>query len=152
MESSKLELRIHGKQGKKEVDFPALAIGEGVIATPYLMKNDDKCTWSKDNFVRTLSYTNDSTQINFDYNSSTLKPAELKQADVANLGKWMQSIATNPALVIKNIEFTSYASPEGEMLLNDNLATERAEAGKKAFMDIAKKMKLNLLFLGWIDI
>ncbi len=142
MESSKLELRIHGKQGKKEVDFPALAIGEGVIATPYLMKNDDKCTWSKDNFVRTLSYTNDSTQINFDYNSSTLKSAELKQADVDNLGKWMQSVASNPALVIKKIEFTSYASPEGEMLLNDNLANERAEAGKKAFMDLAKKMKL----------
>jgi tetratricopeptide (TPR) repeat protein len=28
------------------------------------------------------------------------------------------------------------------MLLNENLATERAEAGKKAFMDLAKKMKL----------
>jgi hypothetical protein len=119
-----------------------LAIGEGIITTPYLVKNDDKCIWSKDQFVRTLSYTNDSTQINFDYNSSTLKPAELKQADMMNLGKWMKSIAANPALVIKNIEFTSYASPEGEMLLNDNLANERAEAGKKAFMDMAKKMKL----------
>ncbi|MFN5295471.1 MAG: hypothetical protein ACK5BL_08075, partial [Flavobacteriales bacterium] len=142
MANGKLELRIHGRMGKKETDFPALAIGEGIITTPYLVKNDDKCIWSKDQFVRTLSYTNDSTQINFDYNSSTLKPAELKQADMVNLGKWMQSIATNPALVIKNIEFTSYASPEGEMLLNDNLATERAEAGKKAFMDMAKKMKL----------
>jgi tetratricopeptide (TPR) repeat protein len=142
MANGKLELRIHGRMGKKETDFPALAIGEGIITTPYLIKNDDKCIWSKDQFVRTLSYTNDSTQINFDYNSSTLKPAELKQADMVSLGKWMQSVATNPALVIKKIEFTSYASPEGEMLLNDNLANERAEAGKKAFMDLAKKMKL----------
>jgi hypothetical protein len=142
MANGKLELRIHGRMGKKETDFPALAIGEGIITTPYLIKNDDKCIWSKDQFVRTLSFTNDSTQINFDYNSSALKPAELKQADMANLGKWMQSVATNPALVIKKIEFTSYASPEGEMLLNDNLATERAESGKKAFMDLAKKMKL----------
>ncbi len=142
MASGKLELRIHGRQGSKEADFPAIAIGEGIITTPYLIKNDDKCIWSKDQFVRTLSYTNDSTQINFDYNSSTLKPAELKQADMMSLGKWMQSVATNPALVIKKIEFTSYASPEGEMLLNDNLATERAEAGKKAFMDLAKKMQL----------
>jgi len=142
MANGKLELRIHGRMGKKETDFPALAIADGVITTPYLVKNDDKCVWSKDQYVRTLSYTNDSTQINFDYNSSTLKPSELKDADMANLGKWMKSVASNPALVIKKIEFTSYASPEGEMLLNDNLATERAEAGKKAFMDLAKKMKL----------
>jgi outer membrane protein OmpA-like peptidoglycan-associated protein len=142
MSSGKLELRIHGRQGSKEADLPALVLAEGIITTPYLVKNDDKCTWSKDQFVRTLSYTNDSTQINFDYNSSTLKPAELKQADMMNLGNWMNRIASNPAMVIKKIEFMSYASPEGEMLLNDNLATERAEAGKKAFMDLAKKMKL----------
>jgi outer membrane protein OmpA-like peptidoglycan-associated protein len=142
MASGKLELRIHGRQGSKEADFPAMVLAEGVITTPYLVKNDDKCIWSKDQYVRTLSYTNDSTQINFDYNSSSLKPTELKQTDVTNLGKWMNRVASNPALVIKKIEFVSYASPEGEMLLNDNLATERAEAGKKAFMDLAKKMKL----------
>jgi len=142
MANGKLELRIHGRQGSKEADFPALAIADGIITTPYLIKNDDKCVWSKDQFVRTLSYTNDSTQINFDYNSSVLKPAELKQADVVSLGNWMKSVANNPALVIKKIEFSGYASPEGEMMLNDGLGAERAEAGKKAFMDLAKKMKL----------
>lgn len=142
METSKLELRIHGKQGSKEADFTPVPVADGVITTPYLLKNDDKCIWSKDNFVRTLSYTNDSTQINFDYNSSNLKPAELKQQDITNLGNFLNAAAANPRMVIKGIEFVSYASPEGEMLLNDNLANERAEAGKKAFMDLAKKMKL----------
>jgi len=142
MSNGILELRIHGRQGSKEADLPALVLAEGVITTPYLVKNDDKCIWSKDQYVRTLSYTNDSTQINFDYNSSNLKPAELKQADMMSLANWMKNAAANPAIVIKKIDFTSYASPEGEMLLNDNLAAERAEAGKKAFMDLAKKMKL----------
>lgn len=142
METSKLELRIHGKQGSKEADFAPVPVADGVITTPYLMKNDDKAMWSKDNFVRTLSYTNDSTQINFDYNSSTLKPAELKQMDMTSLGNFLNAAALNPKMVIKKIEFVSYASPEGEMLLNENLATERADAGKKAFNDLAKKMKL----------
>ncbi|MBL0315234.1 MAG: hypothetical protein IPP69_05415 [Flavobacteriales bacterium] len=142
MSESKLELRIHGKQGSKEADFTPVPVADGIITTPYLMKNDDKAMWSKDNFVRTLSYMNDSTQINFDYNSSTLKPAELKQQDITNLGAFLSAAAANPKMVIKSIEFMSYASPEGEMLLNDNLANERAEAGKKAFMDLAKKMKL----------
>jgi len=142
METSKLELRIHGKQGKKEADFAPVPIAPGVITTPYLMKNDDKAMWSKDNFVRTMSYVNDSTQINFDYNSSALKPAELKQKDITNLGAFLDSAAKNPKMVIKKIEFIAYASPEGEMLLNDNLANERADAGKKAFNDLAKKKKL----------
>ncbi len=142
METSKLELRIHGKQGSKEADFAPVPVADGIITTPYLVKNDDKCMWSKDNFVRTLSYTNDSTQINFDYNSSTLKPAELKQQDISNLANFLTSAAANPKFVIKRIEFMSYASPEGEMLLNENLATERAEAGKKAFNDMVKKAKL----------
>ena len=42
MEMSTLQLRIHGKQGSKEADFDPMAIGTGVITTPYLMKNDDK--------------------------------------------------------------------------------------------------------------
>lgn len=142
MSESKLELRIHGKQGSKEADLTPVPVADGIITTPYLMKNDDKAMWSKDNFVRTLSYTNDSTQINFDYNSSVLKPAELKQQDITNLGTFLAAAAANPRMVIKGIEFMSYASPEGEMLLNEDLAKERADAGKKAFMDLAKKMKL----------
>jgi outer membrane protein OmpA-like peptidoglycan-associated protein len=142
METSKLELRIHGKQGSKEADFAPVPVADGIITTPYLLKNDDKCVWSKDNFVRTLSYTNDSTQINFDYNSSVVKPAELKQQDLTNLANFLNTAAANPRMVIKGIEFVAYASPEGEMLLNDNLANERAEAGKKAFMDLVKKNKV----------
>jgi len=44
-------------------------------------------------------------------------------------------------MVIRKIEFQGYASPEGEMLLNDNLANERTEAGKKVIADIVKKKK-----------
>ncbi len=142
MANGKLELRIHGRMGSKESDLPVLSIAEGIITTPYLLKNDDKCVWSKDQYVRTLNYTNDSTQFNFAKNSSVLESSQLKEKDVIGLGNWMKSVANNPALVIKKIEFKAYASPEGEILRNENLANERAEAGKKAFMDMAKKMKL----------
>ncbi|MBL7943347.1 MAG: hypothetical protein JNM00_11300, partial [Flavobacteriales bacterium] len=43
---------------------------------------------------------------------------------------------------ITKIEFQSYASPEGEIFLNDNLASERADAGKKALTDMMKKGKI----------
>ncbi len=141
MANSKMELRIHGKQGKKEMDFTPVPVADGVITTSYLVKNDDKTIMSTDNFVRT---TNKSTEaeINFDYNSSVVKPAELKQADLAQFVSFLDSCGRNPRLVIQKIEFISYASPEGEILLNDNLAVERADAGKKVLTDMIKKAKL----------
>jgi tetratricopeptide (TPR) repeat protein/outer membrane protein OmpA-like peptidoglycan-associated protein len=141
MANSKMELRIHGKQGKKEMDFTPVPVADGVITTAYLVKNDDKTIMSTDNFVRT---TNKSTEaeVNFDYNSSVVKPAELKQADLAQFVSFLDSCGRNPRLVIQKIEFISYASPEGEILLNDNLAVERADAGKKVLMDMIKKAKL----------
>ncbi len=142
METSKLEVRMHGKQGSKEADFTPVFVADGVITTQLLMKNDDKTMMSKDNFVRTLSYVNDSAQINFDYNSSVLKAAELKDNDINSLTTFLQNAAANPKFVIKKIDFVGYASPEGEMLLNDDLATERSAAGKQAFVDISKKAKL----------
>ena len=141
MESSELELRIKGTRGSQSKELPAISVAPGVITTPYLMKNDDKAVMSTDNFVRTTSYTKEA-QVNFDYNSSVLKPAEMKDADIADLGKFIDSCSRNPRLVIKKIEFQAYASPEGEIMLNDNLANERAEAGKKVLNELIKKMKL----------
>jgi tetratricopeptide (TPR) repeat protein len=46
-------------------------------------------------------------------------------------------------MIVKNIEFQSYASPEGEIFLNDDLAKERAEVGQKVLTDMLKKAKLD---------
>jgi len=143
MESSKLELRLFGQQGSKSKEFGPVQVADGVITTPYLIKSDDKAIESTDKFVRTLS-KNKEAVINFDYNSSNLKAPELKDADINALSAFLDSVGKNPKLVLKSIEFVSYASPEGEMLLNDNLANERAEAGKKALNDILKKNKVTV--------
>lgn len=141
MDNSNLELRIHGTQGSKSADLTPIPVSVGVITTPYLVKGDDKAVYATDKFVRTTSFTKEA-QINFDYNSSAVKPAELKRTDVADLAKFIDSCSRNPRLVIKRVEFMAYASPEGEIMLNDNLATERAEAGKKVLTDLLKKMKV----------
>ncbi|MFN0031258.1 MAG: hypothetical protein ACKVOR_03765 [Flavobacteriales bacterium] len=142
MAESKLYLRLHGKKGSKEADLDPVFVADGVITTPYLIKTDAKCIQNtEDKFVRTVNKSMEA-QVNFDYNSSNLKPAELKEADIAELGKFLDSCSRNPKLVVKSIEFISYASPEGELLLNDELANERAEAGKKVLTDMVKKMKL----------
>lgn len=145
MEESTLELRIHGTQGSKTADFDPVNIGVGVITTPYLMKGDDKVVFAADKFVRTLSFSKQA-EINFDYNSSNIKANELKDADIAELQAFMAEVDANPKMVVTSIQFISYASPEGEIFLNDNLATERGEAGKAAILNALKKAKLTTDF------
>lgn len=142
METSDLQLRIFGQQGKKSKQFEPLPIGVGVITTPYLLKGDDKVVYASDKFVRTLSYST-SAEINFDYNSSKIKPAEMKDADIIQLDSFFTKVAANPKMVIKSIEFVSYASPEGELLLNEDLSNERGTVGQTAITERLKKMKMD---------
>jgi tetratricopeptide (TPR) repeat protein len=145
MESSKLELRIKGAKGSKTASFPAVEIAKGIITTPYLMKSDDKVITSKDAFVRSTDKTIEAV-INFDLNSFVVKPSELKDADIAELQTLLTAISTNPKMVVTQIELQSYASPEGEILLNDSLAVDRARAGAKAMTAILKTAKLDVLY------
>jgi hypothetical protein len=147
MATSNLEVRLFGTQGSKSKQFDPIAIAPGVITTPLLMKSDDKAIYAKDRFVRTTQGSTEAI-VNFDYNSSTVRPAELKDADLAALSQWFTGIQSNPKIVVKSIEFQSYASPEGEIFLNDNLATERAEAGKKVFADLMNKAKITTSYDG----
>ena len=144
MQSSKLELRIKGSKGSKTASFPAVEIAKGVITTPYLMKSDDKVISSKDALIRSTDKTFEAV-VNFDLNSSVLKPAEMKDADIAELQALLTSISTNPKMVVTQIELQSYASPEGEILLNDGLAVERAKAGSKV-TTVLKNSKLDVLY------
>lgn len=151
MEVSDLQLRIKGSKGSQNAEFDPMVIGKGVITTPYLMKNDDKAIFSKDAFVRTTPGSTQA-QFNYDYNSSVLKPAELKQQDIVDLGTWFDTNAANPKIVVKNIEIMSYASPEGEILLNDNLAGERATSGQKGLMDMLTKKKIDAQYASLVTL
>jgi hypothetical protein len=151
MEESTLQLRIHGSKGSKTADFEPLNIGVGVITTPYLLKGDDKVVSSTDKFVRTLPFSK-SAEILFDYNSSKIKPAALKDSSIIALQNFMAEVAANPKMVVTSIQFVSYASPEGEIFLNDELATERGEAAKASILAGLKKAKMDSLFTPFMSV
>jgi tetratricopeptide (TPR) repeat protein len=145
MESSKLELRMKGAKGSKTASFPAVEIAKGVITTPYLMKSDDKVATSADKFVRSTDKTIEAV-VNFDLNSSVLKPAEMKDADIVQLQTLLTAISTNPKMVVNKIEVVGFASPEGEIFSNDSLAIRRARVGSKLVNTVLKSAKLDLLY------
>ena len=141
MENSTLELRIYGKQGNKEATFDPLEIGVGVITTALLVQPDDMVVMSEDNFQRVKSYTQEAV-INYEYNKSNVRYNEMKDEDIKDLQTFMEETIANERQSVTAVNISSYASPEGEISLNENLANERAESAGKSFMSVAKKAKM----------
>ena len=131
MQNSELMLMILGRQGKKEMPFDPIKLADGVITTPYLMLSDDKVLLAKDAFQRITSHSQSAT-INYLVNSSTVRPGELSDADMKAMSAFIKASATNQNIVMKGLSVDAWASPEGELSLNENLASDRAKSGAAA--------------------
>ncbi|MCH2199283.1 MAG: hypothetical protein MK081_10910 [Flavobacteriales bacterium] len=137
MENSTLELRISGTKGNQAATFDPLPIGTGVITTPYLVQSDDMFLIAEDNFQRVLSYTKEAT-VNYAYNSSSVRSSELRDQDIKEMAEFVKFAAEQDSITITGTNVEAYASPEGEITLNEDLAQERAESANNI---IAKEMK-----------
>jgi Flp pilus assembly protein TadD len=145
IEVADLKIKVLPKKGTKEKDLIVTEkIADATIVTPLLIVGDDKPIYAKDKFVRVTSHT---TEMVFNYlkNDSKVLAKELKDKDYLDLEAWFKKAMANPRIAIKNISLSSYASPEGELTLNDNLANERAASSMKAVIDLAKKLKFDAL-------
>jgi tetratricopeptide (TPR) repeat protein len=138
------ELMVTGKvfKGGKEKagQFEDKEIAKGTIITPYLVNKDFKCIYAKDEFKR-VNETTANAQINYLKGKHDVRATEMKDVDIVDLGKWLAAAQSNPKINIKSINITGFASPEGEVAFNDNLSTDRANSGKAATIEVAKKSK-----------
>jgi tetratricopeptide (TPR) repeat protein len=127
MQESELMLMILGRQGNKEMPFDPFKLGDGVITTPYLMLSDDKVLLGADRFQRITTHTQEAT-INYLVNSSVVRPSELTQADAREMTAFTKASAKRESISLKGVEINAWASPEGELSLNENLASDRAKS------------------------
>ena len=141
MSTSELVVKILAKQGKKEMPFDPFKLTDGVITTPYLMLSDDKVIMAKDAFQRITSHSEMAT-INYLVSSSVVRPGELKDADVKALADFLKANATNPGIQIKGASFDAWASPEGELSKNENLAGDRAKSAMSWLKGELKRNKI----------
>lgn len=133
MEQSQLMLKIVGKQGKKEKPFDPIKLADGVITTPYLMLNDDKVIMAKDNFQRVTSHSMNAT-IHYLVASDVVRPSEMKVQEIKDLSTFLKNSKGNERLAITGVKVDAYASPEGEVHMNEGLADKRAASAKKWVM------------------
>lgn len=140
------DLKVTGTvtKGKKEVAIDDKKIADGTIVTPLLVQNDDKTILAPDQFVRTTEEVftgKNGIQINFDKAKANVKSNELKQDDIKELEEFLTASMSNPKVAPKAIQLISYASPEGEVSKNSELATDRANNTKTSLDKIIEKLE-----------
>lgn len=140
MKVAKVELRAQGAVKKKTKDFTPVEIADGTIVTPLLVRNDEKGITAKDAFVKTTP-ANQTANIYYLINKSDVRASELKSDEMKNLQSFIGTNINSQWYEFKGITVSAYASPDGELSLNENLAKDRAKSGSKALMGEFKKNK-----------
>jgi len=144
MKNATVELRATGAVKSKTKDLPAKKVADGTMATSLLVKADDKTIIGKDNFQKIVPQTK-TAEIFFTINQSQVRGTELNNESNKALKAYVQSSVTNPNVIFKSMNVSAYASPDGELTLNGNLAENRAKEATKAMksMFADKKSKVD---------
>ena len=129
------------KKGKEKETFGPIKLADATIITPYLVQNDVKVLMGKDQFVR-VTQEQTKAQINYDKNRSEVRANELKREDLLALQNFINSNIGNPRILLKDIQISAYASPEGEEGRNNELSTARSESAKVVLQNLMKKSKI----------
>lgn len=137
MKTCDLVVKIKGKQKSKEKDFPEKKVGDGTIITPLLVKNDEKPLLGKDNFQKSYPVTH-KTEIFFLVNMSDIRSSEVKGEGMTSTQKFIEEKRVTKRFIFKGASISAYASPDGELSLNENLATNRAKSTVKYYSNLAK--------------
>ena len=125
MAKSELELAVQVSQGSKEYVLPRVKVATGVIATAALA---DAATVTPavapDAFQRVINekYAAD---IMFLINQANVRANQLNTDAMTEFKKELANANSDTARVIKEINISSYASPEGALDFNTRLAEQR---------------------------
>lgn len=138
-----LELRMSGRQGDKTGEFPAIELAKGVITTQNWVQPDEQFVLTPDNFQRVMTYVQEVT-VNYGYNSSYVQGGELRDEDWKALKELVALAASADSVSIVGMTTAAYASPEGEISLNEDLAMDRVKSANKAVTGELARKRLTL--------
>lgn len=146
MQSSELYLTFDAYVGKKHVNIPAVKIADGVVSTSELLRNA-AATATTEGAVDAYQYAIKQTkeaQIKYLVNQANIRNSELKGASVQDFVKTLREIkADQKGYMLDNIEVSAYASPEGSLKFNTELAEKRQNTSSKYVNEQLKKADLS---------
>ena len=150
MEDAELYLRFVVSKGSKTYSLPDVKVADGCIATSQLYRQTAataNIAIGEDAFQRVIKQAKEAN-IMFLIQQTNLRASQLTTKEMDELKATMADIAKDfENKVIDEVEVSAYASPDGGVLLNDNIATGREINTAKYVKKEMKKAKLD----GYVD-
>lgn len=146
MAKSELFLNFDIKQGKKSYKLPAVKVADGVIATSQLASlspDEIKTAVAPDLFQRITQETQNA-DILFLIQQAQLRNTELNKADIIEFNQKVKEARDAQNKEISSLEVLGYASPDGSIELNTNLAERRQKVTADYLNRELKKLKADV--------
>ena len=145
MEDAELYLRFVVNKGNKTYSLPDVKIADGCIATSQLYRQTAATAGiavGEDAFQRVIKQAKEAN-IMFLIQQTNLRASQMTSEEMKELKAAMADIAKDlENKVLDGVEVSAYASPDGGVALNDNIATGRERNTEKFVKKEMKKAKL----------
>ncbi len=151
MAKSELYVNITASKGNKSVDFKPIKVADGVIATSekvIIMPKAILGVQREENTTGKYDATIDAFQrivpdeiiadLKYEINRANLSRYETIQDDVVALEEYTKKANEDENIDLKGVEVSAYASPDGTIDFNTDLAAERKNTSSKF---LAQKLK-----------
>jgi len=143
MEFATVELRVAGEYKGKTKDLEPRKVANGTNITPMLVMSSDKAIMGTDKFEK-FALIDNNVEIHYLVSSSSVRGSELSDADMKDLKAKLKGWNEDVKMEFNGLSISAYASPEGELSKNENLANERAESAAKSIESLLKRAKVEV--------
>lgn len=146
MAKSELYLTFDAKVGKKTVTIPAVKVADGIIATSQLVYQTVRTAntaVAPDAYQQQIVRRQDA-QIKYLINQAKIRTSQLNTTSVQDFVKVLRDIkAYQKDFALDNIEVSAYASPDGTLSYNTELAENRQNTAAKFVDEQLRKTALD---------
>lgn len=157
MSKSELYVNMKASKGSKSVDFGPVKIADGVIATSELVANFPKAILGVRREANTTGKYNPETDpfqrvvademmadIHYLINRSNIRREEIEKEDVKAFEDYTKKAGSDKNIDLKNVEVSAYASPDGTIDFNTELAAERKNTSTEFLLKRLKEAGINI--------
>ena len=142
MAQSELFVDLNVQQGGKTYSLPRVKVGEGVIATSTLASAATvRPAVAPDKFQKVITETY-SADIHFLINQANVRSTETASKDYIVLNEKLREANAAPNMEIAGVTVNSFASPEGSLEFNTQLAEKREKNTTSLMEGQLKKDKI----------
>lgn len=157
MSKSGLYVNITASKGKKTLDFNPIKIADGVIATSRMVENMPKAILGVQREPNTTGKYDPNidafqrivpdemvADIHYLINRSNIRPEETNAADVKDFETYTKKANEDENINLKQVEISAYASPDGTIDFNTDLAAERKNTSSAYLAQRLKEAGVNI--------